>query len=368
MELGLTDEQKLLATTVDTLLRKRYDPETRHALLGSPGGWSREMWQRYAELGLLGLGVDERYGGAGTGLTEIAVVMETFGRHLVLEPFLPTVVRAGQLVAAAGSAAQKELLLPRITRGELLMAWAHTERATRPVARAVPAADGWRLSGEKIAVTGGDSAEVLVVTAHRPDGKPGLFLVDAAATRQQPYRMHDGHRGADIRLDDTVATALGTGTDVTEVIETVLDATMVALCAEAVGAMDRMLELTVGYLKSRAQFGHPIGTFQVLRHRAADMYLSLEQARSMALLARLAADGPSDARRRAAVRAAKIQVDLSARHIGHEAVQLHGGIGMTDEYPVCHYFKRTTVIARLAGDLDALVTGLGEQGGLIPAG
>jgi alkylation response protein AidB-like acyl-CoA dehydrogenase len=375
MDLDPTDEQKLLADTVNGLLDKKYDANARLALLTSEDGWSRELWRQYAELGLLGLTFDEQYGGAGMGVDELAVVMESFGRALILEPFIATVVLGGALVASAGSPEQKAALLPGVAAGETLLAFACTEAGSRwsltdIASTATPSGDSWTLSGEKIAVLGGDSADHLVVTARTPDGTVGLFLVDpgASGVARDAYPMQDGLRGADVLFTDAPATALGATSDALAVVQSVLDTATAALCAEAVGAMDRMLWLTVDYLKTRVQFGQPIAVFQTLQHRAATMYVSLEQARSMALLARLAlADDDVEARRRA-IRAAKIQIDLAARHISQEAIQLHGGIGMTMEYPVGHYAKRTTVIAKTFADVDLLTELVGADGGIVPAG
>jgi alkylation response protein AidB-like acyl-CoA dehydrogenase len=373
VDLELTDEQKLLAETLGGLLEKRYDPNTRLELLRSDDGWGRDLWRQYAELGLLGLTFDEQYGGAGMGVAELVVVMEAFGRALVLEPFLPTVVLGGGLVAAAGSPEQKAELLPKIAAGELLLAFAHTEPGSRwslteLTTTATPDGDRWRLSGHKIAVTGGDSAEQLVVSALTPDGAVGLFLVSSVDVRREAYAMQDGRRGADILLDAAPGIVLGDPADALAAVESVLDVATAALCAEAVGAMERELWLTVDYLKTRVQFGQPIAVFQALQHRAADMYVSLEQARSMAVLARLAFNDDDLERRRTMLRAAKLQVDLAARHVGQEAVQLHGGIGMTMEYPVGHYLKRTSVIAKTFADADRLTDQIGAAGGLVAAG
>lgn len=375
MDLDLTDEQKMLADAVGSLLDKRYDANARLALIESDGdGWSRELWKQYAELGLLGLSFDEQYGGAGMGVGELAVVMEQFGKALVLEPFIATVVLGGALVAAAGSPEQKQAILPSVADGSTLLAFAYTEPASRwsltdITTTANQSGDAWTISGEKIAVLGGDSADHLVVTAKTPDGEVGLFLLDTTASgvTRDGYPMQDALRGADILFADAPAAALGAPAEALEVIESVLDTATAALCAEAVGAMERMLWLTVDYLKTRVQFGQPIAIFQTLQHRSADMYVSLEQARSMALVARLALADDDVHARRQAVRAAKIQIDLAARHIGQEAVQLHGGIGMTMEYPVGHYLKRTTVIAKTFADTDLLIERVGADGGLITA-
>jgi alkylation response protein AidB-like acyl-CoA dehydrogenase len=371
MDLDLTDEQRMLADTVNGLLDKRYDANTRLKLLDSELGWSREMWSQYAELGLLGLTFDEQYGGAGMGAAELAIVMESFGRSLVLEPFFATAVLGGSLVAAAGTAEQKQDLLPRVAAGELLLAFAYTEPTSRwslSELSTTATADGetWTVSGEKIAVLGGDTADQLIVSARTPKGV-GLFLVASSDVKVSPYAMQDGLRGADILLSSAPAVLLGTATDALDVIESVVDVATAALCAEAVGAMNRMLWMTVEFLKTRVQFGQPIAVFQALQFRSADMYVALEQARSMALLARVALTGDDPEERRRSVRAAKIQIDLSSRLVSQEAIQLHGGIGMTMEYPVGHYAKRTTVIAKTFADTAELLALVGAGGGLIRA-
>jgi alkylation response protein AidB-like acyl-CoA dehydrogenase len=377
VELDLTDEQRLLGETIDDLLGKRYDASSRLALLSSQQGWSRDLWRQYADLGLLGLTVPEEYGGAGMGIAELAVVMETFGRALVLEPFLSTVVFGAGLIAAAGSAGQQQELLPTIAAGDALVAFAYTERGSRwslsdIKCHAEPDGDAVRLHGEKISVLGGDSADYLIVTARTSGGQVGLFLVQASSPgiAVRRYAMQDGLRGADIVFDAATAVPLGPAETALATVESVFDVALAALCAEAVGAMDRMLWLTVDYLKARVQFGQPIASFQVLQHRAADMYVSLEQARSAALVARLAVaeaaagDAGDTGRLRRTVRAAKLQIDAASRHIGQEAIQLHGGIGMTMEYAVGHYFRRTSVIAKTIADTDLLTELVSADGGL----
>ncbi|MHA3701947.1 acyl-CoA dehydrogenase family protein [Jatrophihabitans sp. YIM 134969] len=370
MDLDPTEEQQALAEAVGDLLEKRYEPRTRLELLDSERGWSETLWRQYADMGLLGLTVDEQYGGAGMGTAELATVVEQFGRALVLEPFLATVVLGSSLVAAVGTAEQQAEILPAVAGGTLLLAFAWAEPGARwsTAARGVTASEqggGWTLRGEKTDVLGGDTADRLVVSAALPDGGTGLFLVDAADVTRSAHPQQDGLRAADIRFDGTAASPLGSATDATAAIDAVVDLATAMLCAEAVGAIDRMLWLTVDYLKTRVQFGTPISVFQALQFRAADMYVSLEQARSMALMARLALEGDDAAERRRAVRAAKVQVDQSARHVGQEAVQLHGGIGITMEYPVGHYLKRTAVIAKTFGDTDGFLVEVGTGEGLI---
>ncbi|MGI8678380.1 MAG: acyl-CoA dehydrogenase family protein [Jatrophihabitans sp.] len=371
MELDLTDEQKMLADAVKSLLDKRYDANSRLQLLEGDGeGWSRELWKQYADLGLLGLIFDEQYGGAGMGVGELAVVMEQFGRALILEPFVATVVLGGALVAAAGTPEQKQSLLPGVAAGEALLAFACTETGSRwsltdIATTATPDGDSWTLDGEKIAVLGGDVADHLLVTAKTPDGVVGLFLVAAADVQRDAYKLQDGLGGADVLLRGTSAQAVGAPGEALAAIEGVLDVATAVLCSEAVGAMDRMLWLTVDYLKTRVQFGQPISVFQALQFRAADMFVSLEQARSMSMLAQRALADDDVTERRRQVQAAKIQVDLSSREVGQDAIQLHGGIGMTMEYPVGHYFKRVSVIAKTFADMDTLLESVGSGGGLI---
>jgi len=371
MDFDPTDEQRMLAETVNSLLDKRYDASSRLKLLDSELGWSRDLWQQYAQLGLLGLTVDEQYDGAGMGGAELATVMESFGRSLVLEPYFATVVLGATLVSLAGTPEQKQAILPKVAAGELLLAFGYAEPGTRwsqtdVGSTAVPEGDGagWRVSGEKIAVVGADSADTLIVTAVTPDGI-GLFLVDRADVTVDAHPMQDGQRGGDVLLDRAPAQLLGTSTDAIDQVDAVIDVATAALCAEAIGVCERMLWMTVDYMKTRVQFGRPIAVFQALQFRAADMYIQLEQAKSMALLARLSLDGDDPAERRRMVRAAKIQIDLASRKIGQESIQLHGGIGMTMEYPVGHYFKRSTVIAKTFADTSELIELVGADGGLI---
>jgi alkylation response protein AidB-like acyl-CoA dehydrogenase len=375
VDLRYATEHVILRESAEKFLAERYDYRTVQKIAASDTGWNREIWGEFAKLGWLGLPFAPEDGGNGGGAVELSILMEAFGKHLVIEPYLATVVLGGGLVAAAGSPEQKQAVLPGVAAGDTLLAFAFAEPGSRwsltdISATARPAGAGWTISGEKIAVLGGDAADQIVLTARTPDGEVGLFITDAAAggLTRAAYPMQDGLRGADLLFTDAPAEALGTPADALATIEGVLDVATAGLCAEAVGAMDRMLWLTVDYLKTRVQFGKPISVFQTLQHRAADMYVSLEQARSMALVARLALSSDDVAERRVMVRAAKLQIDLAARHVGQEAVQLHGGIGMTMEYPVGHYLKRTTVIAKTFADVDRLTELVGAAGGLVPAG
>jgi len=380
MDFDLSEEQRMLQDSVRRLIAERYDFAQRKKYMKEPDGFSRDLWHRYAEMGLLGLPFEERYGGANGGPIESMIVMEAFGRGLTLEPYLATVILSGGLIRLAGSEAQCAELLPRIADGSLLAAWAHAEPQSRydlcdVACTARRDADGWILDGTKSHVIHGDSAGKLIVSA-RTGGERrnrdgiALFLVDADApgVQRRGYPTQDGLRAAQIKLSDVrVASrdALGEPGKAAPVIERVADGALAALAAEAVGAMAAAHETTVEYLKTRKQFGVTIGSFQVLQHRAVDMLVELEQARSMALLAAMMADEPDATERRKAISAATVQVRNSGRSIGQQAVQLHGGIGMTLEYKIGHYFKRFTAMETLFGDTDHHLAALAAAGGLI---
>jgi pimeloyl-CoA dehydrogenase small subunit len=380
MDFDLNDEQRLLKDSVERLIAERYDFEQRKQYESSFEGWSRELWARYAELGLLGLPFAEEYGGFGGGATETMIVMEAFGRGLVLEPYLATVILGGGLLRHAGSEAQKSRLLREIAEGRLRLAFAHAERQSRyDLADVAVAARrdgaGWRLDGAKSLVLHGDTADMLLVSARLEGGQRyrsgiGLFLIDAGANNvtRRGYPTQDGLRAAEITFDGAWAEdVVGTPGHALPVIERVVDEAIAALSAEAIGVMSAMHELTVDYLKTRRQFGRPIGDFQVLQHRAVDMLIALEQARSIALFATMMAADDDAVERHRAIAAAKVQIGRSGRRIGHESIQLHGGIGMTMEYKVGHYFKRMTMIEILFGDTDTHLAALAEMGGLIGA-
>jgi alkylation response protein AidB-like acyl-CoA dehydrogenase len=371
MDFDLTSEQTLLAQTVNSFLERHYSSSSRMEVLGSDLGWSADIWRRFAEFGLLGLGIPAEYGGAGTGADELTAVVECFGRSLVLEPFVSTVVLGAGLVSHVGTASQKADILPRVAAGELLLAFASVERSSgwdvlRGKTEATLSAHGWTVSGEKIAVSGGDRADLYVVSARTREGV-GLFLVDAREVARQSYSMQDGIRGADLLFTHSGATLLGEQLDATEAIRFVTDTAIVALCAEAIGAMSRMLELTLDHLRTRKQFGRPLASFQALQFRASDMYVALELSRSMLLFARLSLRSPDVATRRRNTCAAKAHIDQTSRLFAQESIQLHGGIGMTMEHPIGQYAKRITLIAKTFADVGDLVTSIGAAGGLIGA-
>jgi alkylation response protein AidB-like acyl-CoA dehydrogenase len=330
------------------LLSRSYDPESRNKIVGSELGWSRDVWSQLADTGILGLGFDPEE----AGQTEVMVVLTEVGRRLAPEPIVHAALGPGAIIAEVGSDAQKELL-DEVAAGQRLLAFAHLEprmraASTKNVATtAVQRGDSWLLSGRKNPVLAGDSADTLIVSARLPDGGIGLFLVDGDAVARQPYSTFDGQRGAQIELDEASGEPLGDAVDASAAIRNAIVRTQSALCSEAVGAMEEALRLTTEYLKTRKQFGVTLNKFQTLTQRAADMYVSLELARSMNLYAALSiADGNLDP---VIASRAKLQIGRSGRHIAQESIQLHGGIGMTAEYPVGHYAARLTAIEHTLG-------------------
>jgi pimeloyl-CoA dehydrogenase small subunit len=365
MDFELSDEQRLLRESVDRLLADHYGFAQRRSYLAEPDGFSTQMWSRYAEQGLLGLPFAEEYGGFGGGASEILLVMEAFGRVLALEPYLATVVLAGTALRLAGSKAQKGEILPQVAEGRLNLAFAHGERQARydlsdVLTTAKPTAHGWVLDGAKSVVGHGDAAQQLIVSARIAGERDdldgiGLFLVDARANgvARRSYPMRDGTRAAEISLSAVEVArtdVIGEPGNAMRVIEQVVEAGIAATSAEAVGAMETMHAMTFEYLKTRQQFGRPIGQNQVLQHRAAEMLIELEQGRSMAMLAAMMVDEPDPAERARNIAMAKVGVGQASRFVAQNAIQLHGGIGMTEEYAVGHYFRRCMVIEHLFGD------------------
>jgi pimeloyl-CoA dehydrogenase small subunit len=365
MDFDLTEEQRLLRDSVERLLADHYAFAKRRAYLAQPDGWSRSLWAQYAELGLLGLPFAESHGGFGGGPIEVMLVMGAFGRVLALEPYLATVVLAGTALRLAGSEAQKAAFLSQIAEGNMILAFAHGERQARydltdVLTTARPKGSGWVLDGAKSVVLHGAEAQRVIVSARAagdrddPDGI-SLFLVDAAANgvARRSYPMRDGTRAAEISLSGVEVGGehvLGKVGAAFPVIERVVEAGIAATAAEAVGAMETMQALTLEYLKTRQQFGRPIGQNQVLQHRAAEMLMSLEQGRSMAMLAAMMLEEPDAAERAHNIAMAKVGIGQASKFVSQNAIQLHGGIGMTEEYAVGHYFRRCMVIEHLFGD------------------
>lgn len=378
MDFNLSEEQRLLKESLNGLLTDAYEFEQRKKYLKEKGGWSSAIWRRFAEQGLLGLPFAETDGGFGAGTVETLIVMEALGRSLVLEPYLPTVVIGGGFLRHSGSAAQKAAHIPSIIDGSQTFGFAQVEKNSRydlndVTTSAKKKGDGWIIDGRKFVVINGESADVLIVTARtkgaqRDRSGVGVFLVPAEASgvSKKAYPTQDGLHAADItfaRVQVGSGAAISDPENALPLIERVVDQARAALCAEAVGAMDESLKTTVEYLKTRKQFGVPIGSFQSLQHRAADMFVALEQARSMSMFAAMASDFDDADERAKAVAAAKVQIGRSGKFIGQQAVQLHGGIGMSMEAKIGHYFKRLTIIENTFGDSDYHVRRLTEGGG-----
>ena len=374
MDFEFTDEQRLLKDSVERLIADRYAFESRKKYMAEPCGWSEEVWAQYAELGLLGLPFAEEYGGFGGGLVETMIVMEAFGRGLILEPYVATVILGGGVLRHAASAAQRTELLPLVGAGKLKLALAHVERHSRyDLANVTTTAqkngDGWVLNGAKSVVLHGDCADKIIVSARSAGSQRdrdgiGLFLVDAAQVMRQGYPTQDGLRAAEVTLTNVRAEALGDPANGLPILERVIDEAIAALAAEGVGIMAEMHDLTVEYLKTRQQFGRPIGQFQVLQHRSVDMFVALEQSRSITLYGTMMAGDDNATERARAMAATKVQIGRAGRHIGQECIQLHGGIGMTAEYKAGHYFKRITMIDKLYGDADTHLAALAKMGGI----
>ncbi|MGY3591883.1 pimeloyl-CoA dehydrogenase small subunit [Bradyrhizobium sp. USDA 4341] len=367
MSFDLSEEQRLLKNRVERLLIDSYGFEDRRLYQAEKRGYSEAMWKRYAEIGLLALPFSEEHGGFGGSPVDTMIVMEAFGKALILEPYFATIVLAGGALRLGASEAQKADLIPAVAEGRTILAFAYAEPQSRYdlfdiETRAKKVGDDWILNGAKCLVLHGDTADKIIVSA-RTAGAPrekngiGLFLVEAGAKglTRRGYPTQDGLRAAEIRLDNVRVKAvdlIGDPAGAFPIISRVADEAVAALCAEAVGSFDRMQAITLDYLKTREQFGKKIGTFQVLQHRAVDMFVELEQSRSMAMYAAMMAGEEDATERERAVSASKIRIGQAAKSIGHQSIQLHGGIGMTVECCVGHYFKHVTMLDILFGDAD----------------
>ncbi len=356
MDFTLDSEQLALRDAVRSLLTNDYDSsETRRAVVNEGQGWQADTWKRLAAMGVLGLPFAEDDGGMGAGPVEVSIVAEEIGRVLAPEPFIEAIVLAGGLIAAVGTPEQRAELLTPIAEGTLVPAFASNEPAGRwsvsaGGVTATQEGDSWTLSGVKEPVLGGERADLLVVTAKVGDNT-AIFTVaaDADGLERTGYRTHDGGRAARVSFNSAPATPLGDArVDQLAAIETAVAGAQIAYCHEAVGAMEFAVQATTDYLKTRKQFGVTLNKFQALTFRAADMYVSLELAKSIVLWATLIRDSGEDAREAAS--RAKLMVSRTGRHIGQEAIQLHGGIGMTAEYSVGHYMSRLTALEHTLGD------------------
>ncbi|MGH8444086.1 MAG: acyl-CoA dehydrogenase family protein [Solimonas sp.] len=364
MNFELDEQQGMLRDSVRRYVEREYAFEARRALLARDGGFSRAQWNAYAEMGWFGIGIDEAFGGYGGGLVESAIVAEELGRGIVVEPYTAAIVQAAHLIRLADVDRATERLAPLLA-GDALFAVAHGEPAARgrPAwveTTATPSAGGYVLDGLKSRVAGGRAADTYLVSARHggtADTPSGISLFSVAAgapgLEVREYRQIDGSLAADLELSAVPVAAadrLGGEGMAFDAIDRAAAAATICCCAEMVGAMDRALWITRDYLRTRKQFGVAIGSFQALQHRMADMYMALEQARA-ALHRGLAFAGADDAAvRNGAVSVAKAQAGRSAQYVGAQAVQLHGGIGVTDEYSIGHYFKRLTVLEASYGN------------------
>jgi alkylation response protein AidB-like acyl-CoA dehydrogenase len=358
MDLTLSDEQRMLRESADRFVNETYNAEHRKRSANDPRGFNADIWKQFADLGWLALPISEDHGGLGGGAIEIGILMEAFGRGLVSEPYLSTVVIGASLIAERGSEAQKQALLPQIADGSLYLAFAHSERQARfnlakveTTAKKTP--DGWRLDGHKTVVLDGNAAGQTIVSARVDGGKLCLFLVPQGTpglTSRDFPRLGGGRaRNLDLRDVRVLADALlGDDSDALPAIESVVDRAIAALGAEAAGIMQTLLDQTLEYTKIRKQFGKPLSANQVIRHRLADMAVQCDEARSMALRAALMADAEPVARARAAS-GAKAKIGKCARFVAEQAVQLHGAMGVTEELDIGSYFKRLLAFDTLFG-------------------
>ena len=366
MNFDYSDEQRQLADSLSKYLASHYDFEKRKAILNSASGLSDSAWATFAEMGLTAIAVPEADGGFGGGAVDLMAAMEACGEALVVEPLLDNIGLAGRLVAKLGSVAQRAALLPGLVDGSRRLAFASLEPGRRyelapqtmiAQAQAQAEGSGWVLNGEKCMVVGAAAAQRLIVSA-RTDGGASLFIVDPAATgvTLNTSRTVDGLRAADVRLSGVLLGAdalLGPAGGALPAIEEATDFATALLCADAVGAMKSANDATLAYMKTRKQFGVPIASFQVLQHRMVEMYICTEQARSMAVLAASKVDTCTDPAERARVVAmAKVKIADAARQVSQESVQLHGGMGMTEELKISHTFRRLTMAAQRFGDAD----------------
>ena len=367
MDFSFTEEQSMLRDTVASYLQDKYDFETRRKITASEAGWRPDYWKAFAEeLGILGAPFSEELGGLGGGATENMIVLEEFGKALVVEPYLGTVVIGGGFLKHSGYAGASDLI-GKIIGGEVITAFAYAEpqgRYTWSDLKTTAKKDGagYVLNGHKAVVVGAPWATHLIVTARtgggqRDTGGVSVFLVDknAKGVVTRNYPTVDGQRASEVFFEnvsvgaDALIGAEGAGLPL---VEKVMDEATVALCAEAVGVLRKLHEGTLEYTKQRKQFGQPIATFQVLQHRMVDMFIQVEQAVSMTYMATIKVDDDSADERAKATSAAKVQIGRACKFVGQNAIQLHGGMGMTDEMAIGHYFKRATIIEGLFGSVD----------------
>lgn len=364
MDFGFNEEQRQLDDSVRRFIAKDYSFEQRRASIASEAGWSREVWQGLADLGVLALNVPEKHGGLGYGPVETMLVMNAFGAGMLVEPFLASAVVATTLLQIIADETAQAELLPQLAGGEKIAVLAHFEPDSRFATERVNTSarhsgDRYLLNGHKTVVLHAGAADTLLVSARSASDANEIFLLrverGTPGLTLRDYPTLDGQRAAEVLLRDVsvpTSARLGAAGAALPAIEQALDIGLAALCAEAVGAMSALLDATVEYLKTRQQFGQPIGRFQALQHRAADMLLHVEQARSMSYLAAMRCTSSDPLERRRLLSAAKVTIGQACRYVAQNAVQLHGGMGMSDELNVSHWFKRLTMIELSGGDTD----------------
>lgn len=382
MDFDLSEEQSILKDSLDRLLGDKYGFEDRKRYMAGSEGWSPELWGQYAEMGLLALPFSEEDGGLGGTAVETAIVMESLGKALALEPYFTTAILGGAFLRYGGNDDQRAQYIPAVAEGALKLAFAQVERNSRYDLQHVETTArkdgaGYVLNGQKSVVLHGDSADKLFVTARtagdvRDENGIGVFLVDSNAdgVTVRGYRTQDGLRAAEVTFDNVAVGAeavFGDAENGLPLVRRVVDTGIAALAAESIGVMSAMHALTVDYLKVRKQFGVAIGQFQVLQHAAVDMFVAIEQARSISLYATMMADSDDATERARAMHAAKAEIGRGGKIVGENAIQLHGGVGMTMEYAVGHYFKRMTMLNIAHGDADYHLRALAAMGGLLAA-
>jgi alkylation response protein AidB-like acyl-CoA dehydrogenase len=363
VDFSFTEEQQMLLDVTRRLVSDCYDMEQRRQIIGSQEGFSRSIWKQFSELGLLGLNVPEQHGGTEGDPISTLLVSMALGEALVVEPYLSSAVVATRALATLGSPAQRMQWLPELASGALIAVLAHEEIDTGPMQPLIDtcahrSANGWTLDGRKAVVYHAPAADLLLVSARIDNaaaGEWGLFAVppNAQGLHLEAFITIDGQRAADVVLENVEVPEEGRiGGNVAEQLSAVLDYGVAALCGEAIGVLEKLLSMTLEYGRVRVQFGQPIGRFQALQHRMADMLTHLEQSRSMAYLAASSCESADESQRGAALSAAKVLIGRAARFVGQQAVQLHGGMGMTDELAVSHYFKRLVAFEMRFGSTD----------------
>ena len=367
MDFSFSEEQKLIKDAVEKYVRNDYSFETRNKIVASEEGLDRGVWKQFAELGWLGVSFSEEVGGFGGGAIETNIMMEAFGYGMVVEPYMATIVLGGNALALGGTEAHKQNVLSKVIEGDTLLALAYAEKESGYMlsdvaTKAEKSGDSFTISGEKTVVLGGAWADQVIVAARtsgdqRDEQGISLFLVDAKAkgVSVNAYQTMDGARGANIKFDNVSVSAddlVGELDNGYPLLDKIIDTGIAAACAEALGGMAAANDKTLAYMKTREQFGVAIGSFQVIQHRMVDMFMAVESSRSMVTMVALKLGSDDVAERKKAVSAAKVYLGQNARYCAQEAVQLHGGIGMTEELDIGHYFRRLTLFCSLFGSTD----------------